>query len=117
MQLDNLRRLHEAGVTILAGSDTQSGVFPGAGLHRELAHLVRAGLTPVEAPPTPAADPSLERALAALPVEQRAVVVCRYLLDWSEFQTAEALQIAPGTVKSRLSRGLDRLATTMEAPQ
>jgi len=43
--------------------------------------------------------------------------VCRYLLDWSEFQTAEALQIAPGTVKSRLSRGLDRLATAMEAPQ
>ena len=70
-----------------------------------------------EAPPTPEVDPSLDRALAALPVEQRAVVVCRYLLDWSEFQTAEALQIAPGTVKSRLSRGLDRLATAMEAPQ
>ncbi|MFT5696177.1 MAG: imidazolonepropionase-like amidohydrolase, partial [Myxococcota bacterium] len=31
---DNVRRLHEAGVTILAGSDVQSGVFPGASLHR-----------------------------------------------------------------------------------
>ena len=31
------------------GSDTQSGVFPGPGLHRELRHLVRAGLTPSEA--------------------------------------------------------------------
>ncbi|MEM8705771.1 MAG: sigma-70 family RNA polymerase sigma factor [Actinomycetota bacterium] len=70
-----------------------------------------------EAPPAPEVDPSLDRALAALPVEQRSVVVCRYLLDWSEFQTAEALQIAPGTVKSRLSRGLERLAATMEAPR
>jgi len=46
---DNVRRLHAAGVTILAGSDTQTGVFPGPGLHRELAALVSAGLRPVEA--------------------------------------------------------------------
>ena len=45
----NVRRLHRAGQTILAGSDCQSGVFPGAGLHRELALLVGAGLSPVEA--------------------------------------------------------------------
>ncbi len=46
---DNVGRLHRAGVTILAGSDVQSGVFPGAALHRELAHLVAAGLSPAEA--------------------------------------------------------------------
>lgn len=69
------------------------------------------------APPAPDTDPTLGRALAELPIEQRSVVVCRYLLDWSEFQTAEALQIAPGTVKSRLSRGLERLAVLMEAPR
>lgn len=46
---DNVRRLHAAGVTILAGSDTQSGVFPGPGLHRELVTLVEVGLTPLEA--------------------------------------------------------------------
>jgi imidazolonepropionase-like amidohydrolase len=46
---ENVRRLHAAGVVILAGSDTQSGVLPGAGLHRELALLVEAGLTPAEA--------------------------------------------------------------------
>ena len=46
---DNIRRLRAAGVTILAGSDTQSGVFPGAGLHRELHLLTEAGLTPAEA--------------------------------------------------------------------
>ena len=46
---DNVRRLHAAGVRILAGSDTQSGVYAGAGLHRELALLVESGLTPTEA--------------------------------------------------------------------
>ena len=49
VRLDNVQRLHEAGVIILAGSDTQSGVFPGAGLHRELVTLVAAGLSPAEA--------------------------------------------------------------------
>lgn len=48
-RLDNVLRLHKAGMTILAGSDTQSGVFPGTGLHRELVTLVAAGLTPAEA--------------------------------------------------------------------
>jgi imidazolonepropionase-like amidohydrolase len=46
---DNVRRVHAAGVTVLAGADSQSGVFPGPGLHRELALLVQCGLTPVEA--------------------------------------------------------------------
>lgn len=45
---ENVRRLHEAGVTMLAGSDTQSGVFPGAGIHRELALLHDAGLSRAE---------------------------------------------------------------------
>ena len=46
---DNVRRLHAAGVTMLAGSDVQTGVFPGAALHRELHLLVEAGLSPAEA--------------------------------------------------------------------
>ncbi len=46
---DNVRRLHDAGVVILAGSDMQTGVFPGAGLHRELGHLTEAGLSRTEA--------------------------------------------------------------------
>jgi imidazolonepropionase-like amidohydrolase len=46
---ENVRRLHAAGVEILAGSDPQTGVFPGAGLHRELALLVEAGLSPAQA--------------------------------------------------------------------
>ncbi len=62
----------------------------------------------------PDVDPELDAALAELSVEHRSVVVLRYLLDWSEIQTAEALDIAPGTVKSRLSRALDRLAVALE---
>jgi imidazolonepropionase-like amidohydrolase len=46
---ENALRLHEAGVEIFAGSDPQAGVFPGPGLHRELALLVRAGFTPIQA--------------------------------------------------------------------
>lgn len=46
--LDNVRRLKAAGVVILAGSDAQSAVFHGPGLHRELMLLEKAGLTPIE---------------------------------------------------------------------
>ena len=48
-------------------------------------------------------------AIDALPERERLVVVHRYLLDLSEAETARALGIRPGTVKSRLSRGLARL--------
>ena len=42
--------LHAAGARIVAGTDTfDSFVLPGSGLHRELALLVGAGLTPLQA--------------------------------------------------------------------
>ena len=43
--------MNRAGVPILAGTDTAAGVrvYPGFSLHEELALLVRAGLTPMEA--------------------------------------------------------------------
>ncbi|MFP3915488.1 MAG: sigma factor-like helix-turn-helix DNA-binding protein [Actinomycetota bacterium] len=63
---------------------------------------------PVE--PVLPADPQIAQALASLDMRLRTVVVCRILLDWSTEDTAEALQIRPGTVKSRLHRGLGRLA-------
>ena len=62
------------------------------------------------------ADPAIGRALEQLPVDQRAVVVLRYHLDWSVEDVAAALDIAPGTVKSRLHRALQKLATLLEAP-
>jgi RNA polymerase sigma factor (sigma-70 family) len=54
-------------------------------------------------------------AVNALPEEQREVVACRYFLELTEEETAEALGLRKGTVKSRLSRGLDRLREHMEA--
>lgn len=48
--LDNLRRIHAAGVPITFGTDAgNEGVFPGATAHRELELLVAAGLSPAEA--------------------------------------------------------------------
>lgn len=51
----------------------------------------------------------LQRALLALPVRQREVVVLRHLADRSEQETARALGLSPGTVKSHASRGLAAL--------
>jgi RNA polymerase sigma-70 factor (ECF subfamily) len=54
-------------------------------------------------------------ALRALSPEQRALIVLRYLLEYTPGEIAEALGLPRGTVNSRLRRGLDRLATEMEA--
>ncbi|MET9271037.1 amidohydrolase family protein [Kribbella sp. NPDC003557] len=46
----NTLALHRVGVRVLAGTDAPNpGLVFGASLHRELVHLVRAGLTPAEA--------------------------------------------------------------------
>jgi RNA polymerase sigma-70 factor (ECF subfamily) len=49
-------------------------------------------------------------ALAQLSPEHRAVVVLRYLLEYTPGEIAEALELPRGTVNSRLRRALDRLA-------
>lgn len=51
----------------------------------------------------------LMTALATLRPEQRAAVVLRYFEDLSEAGTAQALGRPIGTVKSMVSRGMDRL--------
>ncbi|MFG1913465.1 SigE family RNA polymerase sigma factor [Micromonospora sp. NPDC048898] len=56
-----------------------------------------------------AAD-AVSRALAGLSRANRDVVVLRYYAHLSDQQIAEALDIAPGTVKSRLSRALTQLS-------
>ena len=48
-------------------------------------------------------------ALAALSPDHRAVVVLRYVLDYSPGEIAELLELPRGTVNSRLRRGLDAL--------
>jgi RNA polymerase sigma-70 factor, ECF subfamily len=60
-----------------------------------------------------AADPSdadrLAAAIAALPPEQRAVIVLRHLLEYTPGEIAALLGLPRGTVNSRLRRGLDAL--------
>jgi RNA polymerase sigma-70 factor (sigma-E family) len=51
----------------------------------------------------------LTRALMRLTVRQRAVVILRYYDDLSEQETAEALGISVGTVKSQAHRAVARL--------
>jgi imidazolonepropionase-like amidohydrolase len=47
---DNVRRLAQAGVTLLAGTDAPNpGTVFGASLHRELELLVRCGISPAQA--------------------------------------------------------------------
>lgn len=53
---------------------------------------------------------AVHRALGSLTKSHRDVVVLRYFAQLSERQTAEALGIPAGTVKSRLSRALAHLA-------
>jgi DNA-directed RNA polymerase specialized sigma24 family protein len=62
----------------------------------------------------PIGEPDVLVALAELDVRQRAVVVCRHLLGWSEAETADALGIPAGTVKSRLHRATQHLATRLD---
>lgn len=77
--------------------------------------LVRHRTLPAPEPVQPSmpVDPQIEKALADLDMRLRSVVVCRILLDWSTDETAAVLRLKPGTVKSRLHRGLGRLAETL----
>ncbi len=54
-------------------------------------------------------------AMTALRDEDREILGARFFLDLSEAETAEALGIARGTVKSRTSRALGRLRAAMTA--
>jgi len=62
-------------------------------------------------PAPPAVEPgdgTLAR-IAELPPEHRAVVVLRYVLEYTPGEIAELLDLPRGTVNSRLRRGLDRM--------
>jgi RNA polymerase sigma-70 factor (sigma-E family) len=51
--------------------------------------------------------------LAVLSARQRAAIVLRFYEDLSEAEVAQVLKCAPGTVKSLVSRGLEKLRTEM----
>ncbi len=76
-------------------------------------------------PPAPRIEGSFEdridehdelwAALDLLPPQQRVVLVLRVVEDLSEDETAVMLGVPRGTVKSRLSRGLDALRSIVES--
>lgn len=83
----------------------------------------RETLTAPRAMPEPSADDGaaalaerdhLGRALRALPLQQRRVVVLRHVVDLSEADTAVELGVSVGTVKSTASRGLARLRELLD---
>ena len=59
-------------------------------------------------------DRDVVRALAKLPRRQREVLALRYFEDLSEAQTAQALGISVGAVKSAASRGTTAMAALLE---
>ena len=52
-------------------------------------------------------------AITTLSAEQRAVIVLRYVLEFTPGEIARALELPRGTVNSRLRRGLDALETQL----
>ncbi|HET6154670.1 MAG TPA: SigE family RNA polymerase sigma factor [Marmoricola sp.] len=57
--------------------------------------------------------PTLVAALRTLPPRQRAVVVLRFFDDLSVQQTADALRISTGTVKSQTTHALNKLRVAL----
>jgi RNA polymerase sigma-70 factor, ECF subfamily len=59
-------------------------------------------------------DDVLRQALRALPIEQQSILHLRYVDDFSIDEIAEALDVAAGTVKSRLFHARQHLRAIME---
>ena len=70
---------------------------------------ILAGVPDPAVPPAPRAE--LAAALAGLPPPQREVILMRFVDDMALDEIAAALDVPPGTIKSRLHRALETLRT------
>lgn len=77
--------------------------------HRELPHAELPDLAGTDGFDQLADRSGMWSALAALPTQQRAVLVLRYYEDLAEADIAAVLAVSPGAVKTHAARGLDRL--------
>ena len=68
----------------------------------------------VAAPERVDPDERMLPALASLDPDHRAVIVLRYLLEYTPGEIADLLDLPRGTVNSRLRRGLDKLKERLE---
>jgi RNA polymerase sigma factor (sigma-70 family) len=75
----------------------------------EAEHAPSGGASPETLVLAAARRQALLDALGTLDERDRSVLTCRYLLELSEEETAAALGVRRGTVKSRTSRALERL--------
>lgn len=57
---------------------------------------------------------AMRQALLQIPIRNRTAIVLRYYEDLSEEQIAEVLRCRRGTVKSLISRGMERLRPLLE---
>jgi len=96
----------------------------GAGRRATL--VLRLGPDAVGAEPAPSAETEalagteradLASAVGRLREDDQLVIAARYFLGLSEAETAIALRLRRGTVKSRLSRALGRLQTELETTE
>jgi RNA polymerase sigma-70 factor (ECF subfamily) len=95
---------------------------PGAWVRRvaiRLASRARRRIPPAQpsadhpAPTAAPADLDLQRAILALPANQRAAVVLHYLEDLPVEEVAELMGVAPATARVHLHRARRRLATLL----
>lgn len=93
--------------------------------HRSAKRYLNAVRRLLRAAPEPVIEPAGERsrpyeaemlwqAVQRLREIDQEVIYLRYFLELSVEETAETLQVAPGTVKSRLHRALNRLRDVVE---
>ena len=81
---------------------------------RALRREVGPGLEEPAAPEQRPDDDTLVALLATLSPEHRAVIVLRYLLEYTPGEIARLLDLPRGTVNSRLRRALDALGEKLE---
>jgi len=116
--VDVTARMHKDGVKLVAGTDAAGPRIPGFLLHHELAALVRAGLTPLEALQTATLNPAIafhrESDLGAVEAGKLADLV---LLDANPLEHIENTERIAAVVESgKLYRrpDLDRLLVEAE---
>jgi RNA polymerase sigma-70 factor, ECF subfamily len=87
-------------------------------LRREVGDEALAAASARGDPPARALSEGAVAALGGLSPDHRAVIVLRYLLEYTPGEIAKLLELPRGTVNSRLRRGLDALQETLaeEAP-
>jgi hypothetical protein len=120
LELENVRLLNEAGVTLLAATDVGVALqVPGISLHRQLVRLTEAGLTPLDALQTATLNPArvlgLEDSLGTIEADKLADLV---LLDANPLEDiSNTQQIRAVVADGRLYRraDLDRIVAEMQA--